>query len=388
MKIFLRALLATFTVSLLMMSSFMVGYVMRDREDGSNQSFPILKEAYSILIQHGLTDPPPAPALEYGMVRGMLQAYNEPHTIFVEPVQHELDTNALEGRFGGIGVQLGKDAEGYWVLFPFPEGPARDAGVQEGDRLLSIEGQAITAETSTESLQSSVRGPVGTRVTLEIGRPPDYTPQKISMERAEIPLPSVTWRLEPVDPRLGILDVNLIAATTTKELVTGVEDLKGRGATCFALDLRNNPGGLLTAGVDIASLFLKEGVIIQEQYRGRDVETYSVEKPGELANLPLVVLIDHGSASASEIAAGALQVHQRALLIGTPSYGKDTIQLVFELKDGSSLHITSAHWWIPGLEPPVGSSGLQPDILVEPASDAAAIDPFIQAAIQACFPQP
>lgn len=387
MKTFLRVFLATLLVSLLMISAFMAGYLVRDQQD-SAQRFPILQDAYGILIQHGLADPPPAPALEYGMVRGMLQAYNEPHTIFVEPAQHELDTNALEGRFGGIGVQLGKDAEGYWVLYPYPDSPAARAGVQESDRLLAVDGQAVTPETSTETLQSSVRGPVGTRVTLAIGRPPDYTPQQISMERAEISLPSVTWHLEPAEPRLGVLDVNLIAATSADEIVKGVQDLQRRGATGFALDLRNNPGGLLTAGVDIARLFLKDGIVIQEQYRGRDVETYPVEKAGALVDLPLVVLIDHGSASASEIAAGALQAHQRALLIGAPSFGKDTIQLVFELSDRSSLHVTSAHWWIPGLEPPLGGVGLQPDILVEPASDPAAPDAFIQAAIQALFPRP
>ncbi len=149
-----------------------------------------------------------------------------------------------------------------------------------------------------------------------------------------------------------------------------MEDLQQRGATAFVLDLRDNPGGLLDAGVDIARLFLKEGSVMQQQYRGQEVKTFEVEKPGPLADLPLAVLINHGSASAAEIAAGALQAHRRATLIGEPSYGKDSIQLVFTLQDGSSLHVTSAQWWIPGLQKPVGEQGLQPDILIDPAGSA------------------
>ncbi len=384
---FLRASLATLLACLLLASGFIAGYLVHELQ-GETQNFSILQEAYNILIQHGLNDPPAAPALEYGMIRGMLQAYNDPHTVFIEPIQHELDKNALEGRFGGIGIQLGRDADGYWVLFPIPDSPAIQAGIQEGDRLLAVEEKPIAPETSAEFLQSAIRGPEGTWVNLTIGRPPNYLPQELKIKRAEIPLPSVTWHLEPSEPRLGVIDINLIAATTAEEIQKAVQDLQERGATHFALDLRNNPGGLLTAGVDIASLFLTEGIVIQQQYRGREAETYRVETPGPLVDIPLAVLIDHGSASAAEIAAGALQSHQRALLIGTPSFGKDSIQLVFELSDASSLHVTAARWWVPGLEPPLGGTGLQPDILVEPASDAAAPDPVIQAAIQAMFHTP
>jgi carboxyl-terminal processing protease len=174
----------------------------------------------------------------------------------------------------------------------------------------------------------------------------------------------------------------VVAASTPDEIQRAVEDLKQRGATAFVLDLRDNPGGLLDAGVNIARLFLKEGVVMQQQYRGQEVKTFEVEKPGPLADLPLAVLINKGSASAAEIAAGALQAHKRADLIGEPSYGKDSIQLVFTLQDGSSLHVTSAHWWVPGLQTPVGQNGLQPDILVDPAGSVAGSDPYLQAAIR------
>jgi carboxyl-terminal processing protease len=157
--------------------------------------------------------------------------------------------------------------------------------------------------------------------------------------------------------------------------------------------LRDNPGGLLTAGVDVARLFLKDGVVIEQQYKGRDVETFHVEKPGPLADLPLTVLINGGSASAAEIIAGAIKAHRRAMLVGETSYGKSTIQLVFDLKDGSSLHVTAARWWIPGLEAISGlenfsrpenvyqGKGIEPDIRIGPASDPANRDPAVAAAI-------
>jgi carboxyl-terminal processing protease len=316
----------------------------------------------------------------------MVGAYGDPHTIFLEPPAHELQSNALEGKFGGIGADLGRDEDGYYVVFPYPDSPASQAGIEEGDRLLAVDEQMITPETPVENVQSTIRGPVGSMVTLTIGRPPDYAPQEMSIRRVEFPLPSVAWRLDPIESRVGVLKVNLIAASTPDEIEDAVADLQARGATHFVLDLRDNPGGLLTAGVEIARLFLEEGIVMQQQYRGKEVETYEVNKPGALKNVPLTVVINHSSASAAEIAAGALQVHKRAPLVGSPSFGKDTVQLVFVLQDESSLRVTSARWWIPGLEPPIGENGLQPDIPVPPAEDPS-IDSSLQAAIQALLSQ-
>jgi carboxyl-terminal processing protease len=202
------------------------------------------------------------------------------------------------------------------------------------------------------------------------------------MQRAEISLPSVTARLDSDRPEVGIVDINLIAASTADEILQAVEALQSRGAVFFVIDLRDNPGGLLTAGVEIARLFLKDGAVIEQQYRGQEVESLAVNQPGPLSEIPLVVLINPDSASAAEIIAGAIQAHQRALLAGLPSRGKDTIQLVFELEDGSSLHVTAAHWWVPGLSQPVGGQGLQPDLLTNPGADPAGRDETLQEAIR------
>jgi carboxyl-terminal processing protease len=188
--------------------------------------------------------------------------------------------------------------------------------------------------------------------------------------------------LDEREPRLGIVKINLIASSTPDEVRRGIEDLQTHGASAFLLDLRDNYGGLLTAGVDVARLFLKDGVVMEQQYRGREVERFEVDKPGPFADLPLAILINENTASAAEIIAGALQARGRARLIGTHSFGKDTIQLVFNLQDGSSLHVTSAHWWIPGLVGELAGAGLQPDIPIPPET---AGEPGLQAAISELF---
>jgi carboxyl-terminal processing protease len=383
---FKRSFLISFSILLLMMGSFASGYFWRDYRL-SQQRFPILEQAYRILEQNGLKEIPPAPAMEYGMIRGMLQAYQDPYTLFVEPAQHELESDALQGSFGGIGVNLVVDDNGYLVLFPFPEGPAKAAGIQDGDRLLSVGDLRINPNSALDGVQSAIRGTVGEPVTLVVGRPPDYAPIVVQIVRAQISLHSVTWYLDPDESQVGVVKINLIAASTADEIQQAFKDLQAQGAARFVLDLRDNPGGLLTAAVDVSRLFLREGVVMQQQYKGRGVETFQVEKPGPLVDAPLAILINHGSASAAEIIAGSLQAHQRAVLVGESSYGKDTVQLVFDLQDKSSLHVTAARWWIPDLKEPLGGKGLQPDFPVLSSDPNSGPDQALQTAARILMQQ-
>jgi carboxyl-terminal processing protease len=384
MKQFKRAYLLTLLVIAVLMAGFLGGFIAHDflmRTGRLRSEFPLLQQAHSILSNHAYSDLPESSPLQYGMIRGMLQAYGDPFTTFLEPVQSELEGHSLQGHFGGIGVRMGNDIEGFTVLFPFPDGPAAEAGVLEGDRLLAVDQLVINLDTPLETIQAAVRGPVGKQVALKLGRPPNYSEVEVTITRAEIQLPSVTWHLEPSHPQVGVVEINIIAASTPAEIEKAVADMQTRGATHFILDLRDNGGGLLSAGMDTARLFLEQGVVMQQQYRDRDVETFRVQKAGPLSAIPLAVLVNQNTASAAEIIAGALKAHKRALLVGTPSFGKDSIQLIFELEDGSSLHVTSAKWWIPGLEKPEGLSGLQPDITVK--ADNPHSEEYILAAVQA-----
>jgi carboxyl-terminal processing protease len=379
---FKRSFLITFLVGIFTTLGFAAGYLAREQWDFSRDEFPILAQAYNIVRDHGLKPLPPGSAMEYGMIRGMMQSYNDPYSIFVEPAQHELESNALQGSFGGIGVRLSRDADGNVVLNPYPDSPAARAGIQDGDHLIAVEDLAITPEISMDDIQAALRGPVGQSVRVMISRAPASPPLELKIKRAEIPLPSVTWRLDVDEPEVGIIEINLIAASTADEVKNAVEDLQTRQARYYVLDLRNNFGGLLIGGVDIARLFLRNGVVIEHQYRDQGVEVYKVERPGPYVDLPLVVVVNENTASAAEIIAGAFKVHQRAQIIGVRTYGKDTIQLVFDLKDGSSLHVTSARWWIPGLDPPIGEGGLEPDIPATTTPDQSGTDSAVQVAVQ------
>jgi carboxyl-terminal processing protease len=378
-RFFIYALIAIFCQTL----AFSAGFFLHTWLAPTSPTFPVLEQAHEILVSNGLKDVPQAPAIEYGMIRGMLEAYDDPYTVFVEPVQHELATNTLQGSFGGIGIQVERDEHGHILLFPIPVGAADRAGILQGDRLLAVDEFSVSPETSIDAVQAAIRGPEGTNVTLKIARATQFDPLEFTIRRESIPLPSVTWRLYPDEPQLGVIKVNIVANSTPDEIQKAAKDLQTQGATHFVLDLRNNGGGLLQTGIEIARLFLREGVIVQQQYRGQKVETLRIESPGPLANLPLVILVNHGTASAAEIIAGALQAQNRAILVGAPTFGKDTIQFVFDLQDGSSLHVTAGQWWIPDLDPPLPGNGLQPDVSLP--ADTSGSDAAITAAIQELF---
>lgn len=381
---FKQSFLFTALCAVVITAAFFTGYFSHARQVPSLE-LPVLEQAYHILLKHGLDVPAEGPSLEYGMIRGMIQSYGDPYTSFNEPAQAELSSNILQGSFGGIGVSLGKDAEGFHVLYPFPDSPAARAGIQDGDRLVKVNTLDITTDTSSDALMAAVRGPVGESVGITISRPPDHKIFTFSIEREEIALPSVTWHLEPSEKRLGVIKVNIIAATTPEEIQKAVLDLQKKGASAFALDLRDNFGGLLDSGVDVAKLFLNKSIVIEQQFRDQPIEQYKTNQEGPLISIPLVVLVNQNTASAAEIISGALQAQQRAKLIGISTYGKNTIQLVFQLIDGSSLNVTSAHWWVPGLDTPRPGQGIQPDItLLEPNANP---DPYVQAAIEELFPK-
>jgi len=382
MDYFRRSFIVTFALGVCLTIGFGGGYLVHRFSNDGGLQFPLLGEAYDLLSKRGLKPLPASPATEYGMIRGMLQAYGDPYTIFVEPAQHELESDTLQGSFGGIGVRLNKDQAGNVVIFPFPESPAIEEGIREGDRLLIVDDLRITPDTSMETIQAALRGPVGQIVRITYSQSANGETRVARVRREEIALPSVTWHLDADHPQTGIIEINLIAASTPDEIDKALGDLRARDAEGIILDLRNNYGGLLSAGVDIARMFLKDGIIMANQYRDETVEEFYVEHPGSYSELPLVVIVNENTASAAEIIAGALKANDRAKIVGVPTYGKDTIQLVFDLKDGSSLHVTAAHWWIPGLTIPISEGGIQPDVLIEPSSDGNDPDRQLQAAIR------
>jgi len=338
--------------------------------------FGLLRQAQAILLENTILDIPDDPTLEYGMIRGMLAELGDPYTGFVEPATHEILTDELTGRFGGIGVRLERDTQAQWRLYPLPDSPALAAGIQDGDLLQAVDDLLVSPHTDEVTLLAAVRGPEDETVTITIQRNNEQL--SFDIQRQSVPLPSVTWHLLPEAPKIGMLRVHRIAETTAEEMQSGIESLLDQGVEGLIIDLQDNGGGLVEAGVDIARLFLESGEIIGQSFKGEGVRTFEVEQPGPFTDLPIVLLINHNTASSAEIVAGALKAHQRATLVGTPTHGKTSIQYIFELGDGSSVHVTSGRWWINGLSFP-----LAPDI--EVLDDPSGVE-VLQTAIQVFNP--
>ena len=359
-----RTIVIVGLLALLVFLSFMAGFVANQAFQDTKENFGILQEAHELLRANAYNPLPQESQLEYGMIRGMLAETNDPYTVFIEPSQHELQTNQLEGAFGGIGVRLEQDQDKNIFLYPLPNSPALQAGLQDGDRLISVENLQIDGYANTDQIQAAIRGKIGTQVELQVQRKNNADTLRFKVKRTEYNSPSVSFNLSPLNPTVGVIIVTIISETTPKEIERAILDLQSRGATAIILDLRNNGGGLVEAGIDTARLFLPEGEIIQEEFRGKGIQTYSVDTPGAYIDIPLAVLVNHNTASSAEILAVALQSQKRAIIVGTQTLGKETIQLSFTLSDQSSIHVTAGRWWVAGMDPSVDWPGLIPNIVL------------------------
>jgi len=359
------------------LGAFGLGFIIAERISQSpSSSFPVLDEAFSLIDQYGLKEITADMRIEYGMIRGLVQAYGDPFTSHIEPAQHELQTNQLTGSYGGIGSLIEVREDGHYYLLPYPNSPASNAGLQQHDRLFRVEGKLITDYANLDEIIADIRGEVGTSVSITVLQFPAYQMEEtFSIRRAEVPLPSLLAYLDDDYPQIGVIKINIIAGTTSDELIQAIESLQDQGANRFLIDLRNNGGGLLDSGISMAKLFLeKDQVIINQQAKGEAIKTVKTNQNGKMRELPLIILVNENTASAAEIFAGALQANHRALLVGKDTYGKNTIQLVFDLQDQSSMHITNAKWWFPALPDFKEGSGLQPDV---PFDDIDGMGPVV-----------
>lgn len=318
----------------------------------------------------------------YGAIRGSLGALNDPYTVFVEPQSHQREKEDLRGSFGGIGVTMRRNAQGDLVLIPLPDSPALKAGVEDGDILISVDARPITPTMSFDDIAAVVRGQVGTTVKITVRRASQSELISFTIARQVIETPSVNSRILDDSPQIGYLGIERFTERTGVEVKRALEDLRQNGAKQIILDLRDNGGGLLDSAVDVASQFVGDGVVLYEKQKGKDERTFVV-KPGGLAtDMPMVVLVNHATASASEIVAGALRDHERAVLIGEQTYGKGSVQYIYDLNDGSSLHVTAAEWFTPNRHQLTGN-GLKPDVAAPRSNDdvAAGRDPQLDRAV-------
>lgn len=303
----------------------------------------------------------------YGAIQGMVAAIDDPYTVFLPPEQQKSTKEELGGSFEGVGIQLGFNKDKRLVVIaPLDGTPAKKAGVLPEDLIVKINDSETTNISLPEAVKM-IRGPKGTEVALTVYRSGDTDTKEFKLQRDTIVVKSVeiSFKQNKQGEKIGVIKLSRFGDRTQEEWNQAVSDALSQGIKGVVLDLRNNPGGYLDGAIFIASEFLDNGtVVIQENNHGKKTP-FGVNRKGKLINLPTTVLVNKGSASASEIVAGALQDHNRAKLVGTKSFGKGTIQQSEELPGNTGLHVTIARWLTPNARWVNELEGLDPDITVE-----------------------
>ncbi len=297
----------------------------------------------------------------YGALRGLVSSTKDPYTIFMDPEDAKMFNEDLAGSFSGIGAEVGLRNDVITIIAPLADTPAERAGLRAGDKVYAIDQQSTAGLTVDEAVKK-IRGPQGTEVTLTIGRG-DAKLQDITIVRDVIIVKSLDYSYNSKDG-LFIITINNFNADTETLFAEAVADIKVKNPQGLIVDLRNNPGGYLDTAVTIASYWIESGVIVSEQSATEPPRQEMARGFAPLANLPTVVLINQGSASASEIVAGALMYYGQATTIGKTTFGKGSVQMINDLPDGSMIKITTAKWLTPdGIS--INDEGITPNIEVD-----------------------
>lgn len=329
------------------------------------KAFQLFWEAWDILEQNFYGDLPDSQQAARDAVKGVLQRLNDPNTLLLDPELARIVNQDISGQFEGIGATVRTDENGLLVIVePIENSPASRAGLRPGDIVLEVDGENIQGWSTTEAV-AKIRGPRGTVVKLLIYRPGtgEQFTVEITRERIDIPTIETRWLENETIFYLRLREFNSLADDKVRE---ALKEMYRHGAQGLILDLRGNPGGLLDVAVSVGSEFVGQGIITEERAKDGTTKQYPALAGGLATDpsLPMVVLVNQGSASASEIVAGAIQDTGRGLLVGTRTFGKGSVQQVHELSDGSQLRVTIAHWFTPNGRD-IHKNGLEPDVQVE-----------------------
>lgn len=324
--------------------------------------------------------------LYYGALKGLVAGVGDPVTIFLTPDETDQYNEGNEGKFEGIGAELGYENGGVIIVAPLEGSPAQDAGLRAGDRIIKVDGDDILSENIFQVV-ARIRGDAGTDVVITVEREGKSDMLDITVTRGEITVPSVSY--DGTENGIAVIDVDRFTEASLSaweerwdEVVT---EVVSDGADTVILDLRGNPGGYFNAAIWAAGEFLPNETLVSQQYdRNQNTIDFKVMREGRLQSVDLIVLVDGASASASEILAGALQYYDRAYVIGEETYGKGTAQQVIDYVDGSSLHITTLKWLLPGGESLDEDHVIVPDSIVELTEDdfTNGNDPQLEAAYE------
>jgi carboxyl-terminal processing protease len=321
-------------------------------------------EAWAIVQEQYVDQPVDNVALMRGAISGMLEALGDQHTSYMDPDEFYQANIPMDGEYEGIGAWVDTDSEYLTIISPMPDSPAEKAGLQPGDEVIAINGEDMTGIDGNVAIKK-VLGPAGSEVVLTIRREGRPDPFDVSIIREKISLPSVEVEFFD-EENIGYVQIYTFGSDTRGELRDGLQELLDKNPDGLVVDLRNNGGGYLQTAVHVASEFISEEVILYEDYGpDQELKTFEAKRGGLATDIPLVLLVNEGSASASEIVAGAFQDYQRAPLVGKTTFGKGSVQNWIELSDDQgAVRVTIARWLTPDMRQ-IHEEGLTPEYEVE-----------------------
>ncbi len=311
--------------------------------------------------------------LEYGAIRGMIQALgDEGHTTFLTPEEVERRQTDLSGTFSGIGAMLGVRDGLPLIVAPFDGSPADQAGIKAGDIIMEVDGEDVTSWPLNDIVEK-IRGEEGTAVVLTILRPDEGESLEIQITRGEIIVPTATWAMVP-GTDVALIRLSRFSANAEEQMIQALREAKEAGADGLIVDVRNNPGGLLDQAIRVTSQFLSSGNVLLEEDAQGERKSYPVKPRGMALDIPMVVLVNPGSASSAEIFAGAIQDQDRGLVVGETTFGTGTVLRPFTLDDRSGLMLGTSQWLTPDGRL-IRKQGIEPDVVVEMPSGTAPLQP-------------
>jgi carboxyl-terminal processing protease len=338
-------------------------------------------EAWNIIHDQYVDQPVDNIKLMQGAINGMMESLGDKHSTYMDPQTYKDANSELSGSYEGIGAYVDTTTDYLTVISPIPGSPAEKAGIQAGDKIIKIDGEDMTG-IDGELARRKVIGPAGSTVLLTVARKDAPEPLEFSITRDKIVIKSATGKM--LENNIAYVQVNTFGENTTSELTATLTELMAQNPKGLILDLRNNGGGFLQTAVEVVSQFAPKGVVLFEKYGDGKQNEYDVIPGGLATEIPMVVLINEGSASASEITAGALQDYGRAKLVGVVSYGKGSVQNWVPLSnDQGAVRVTIAKWYTPN-DRTIEGKGLTPDVYVSMTQEdyKAKLDPQLDAAIQ------
>jgi carboxyl-terminal processing protease len=304
--------------------------------------------------------------LSQAAIQAMMEALNDPYSAYLDPQMYQMEVEDTGGKFEGIGAEVSIRDGAVTIVAPYPGSPAEKAGIKAGDVIVAVGGEPVEGLSLLDVI-AKVRGPSGTTVELIVMHQGEAEPVQLTVTRGEINVPSVMF--EMLDGNVAYIYITQFGDNTNSELGAVLEKVQQQNATGIVLDLRNNPGGNLQTVLDVASRFLESGeVVLSVRYNDGRVEELKTNSQNPATDLPMVVLVNVGSASASEVLSGALQDHGRAVIAGQVTFGKGSVNYMVPLADGSAIYITAARWLTPNGKL-IEGEGIQPDYELNPSQD-------------------